>query len=132
MRLRAAGVLLGCVVTLVGCRPLYVPPIPASMQAEERVTLGKETTLSVEGQGFIVAIALARVPSAGWLSVQWFDPAGRQVAADSTWIAPGDEGLRRQLIAPPTVVPEPGRWWAIVSFDGGLLRQVFAVVMEEN
>lgn len=126
-RVRAARFALALLCawpSLTACRPLYLPPVPATIEAEERVELSTASRLRWDGGRLRLDLAFAAVPRSGWLAVQWYAPNGTEVAADSTWIEPSDTGRTRSLFAPPDVVETEGRWQVVVSFEGEVVRQV--------
>lgn len=126
MRLPRAGLLAALALygALVACAPLYLPPVPEGRSAEvpERLELSAELHRSAE-LGLELHLGFARIPEAGWLAVQWFSPAGREVASDALWLEPGDVGLE-PLLALPDQPLTPGLWRAVLSFGGTLVRQV--------
>lgn len=130
------AVLIAVVLTLGGCRPLYVPLVPDDAQAPPAaVRLTDVSHLSVVAGRPRLVVSLAIIgPDAGgteggWLAVQWFGPAGGQAASESVWVAgrTGDEPVTFDLPADVTVVP--GEWRAVVSMGGVLLRQFRADVV---
>lgn len=125
-RLRRALPLVAlAMVTLAvgGCRPLYLPPVPASEPVPAIARLGDASSLRIVGGTPVLHVVLAAVPQAGWLAVQWFAPNDTEAASDSVWVAPADVGQGRTLSLPPRVTPAPGEWRAVVSLRGRVLRQ---------
>lgn len=120
-----AALLSGLLLLLAGCTPLYLPPVPESMpRIESRLTL-RDARVEVDADGQVRAVWIPEgVDCAGWLDVQWFPPAGRAVASESVWLAPEHEGRRQALSLPDEVELRPGRWRAVLSFEGEVLRQL--------
>lgn len=108
---------------LAGCRPLYVPPVPAMLPSPEVAQLGDASALSVEKGSLVLHLVLTDVPEQGWIDVQWFAPDGSQAASDSTWVTPADVGEGRTLTMPARVTLSAGEWRAVASLRGQILRQ---------
>lgn len=110
---------------VVGCRPLFVPGVPERLPpfAEElRIAEARIVTL---GEHLDVVFVPERVPRAGWLAVQWFPPAGAEAASASTWLSPQRVGRTVRIRLPDDVAREPaGRWRAVLSFEGRIVRQL--------
>lgn len=120
------------VLSLSACTFTYIPPIPdrAPLEREARFGLRAPSGLEHINDELRLSVAVDEIPEAGWLAVQWFGPQNREVASDSLWLEPTDAGLARDLYLPEDVPLEPGRWRAVVSFGGRIVRQ-FAVTVEE-
>jgi len=107
------------------CRPLYLPPLPEMLPVlEEQTRLSGVRLREVFGtlQLSFVPVAL---PADGWLAVQWFPPAGPEVASQSVWLDAATLGRTVRLSWPSDVSREtPGRWRAVLSFAGRVVRQV--------
>lgn len=116
------ALLLSGASVMAGCTPLYLPPVPEPLEVAPRFDL--EAVALVEEGRPVLRIELLEVPAAGWLAVQWFSPANREAASESLWVEPGDEGRVLQASLPQDVEPVSGRWRAVVSRDGVLVRQV--------
>ncbi len=107
------------------CRPLYLPPVPAELPP-----FGEELRLAevrIERTAGVVRLAFVpeRVPDEGWAAVQWFPPAGGEVASASVWLDAGTIGRTVRVSFPPDVARDrPGRWRAVLSFDGRVVRQL--------
>jgi len=110
-------------VALAGCRPLYLPPVPAREPTPAVARLGDASALRLDGGRLVLHVVLAEIPRAGWLDVQWFAPNGSQAADDSVWVAPADVGQGRTLTLPPRVALSAGEWRAVTSLRGQVLRQ---------
>ncbi len=123
------------VLLLSACTPLYLPPVPERgvPPPAERLELagGSALTLREEG-GLELRLQLANVPEAGWLAVQWFSPAGQEVASDSVWLAPGDVGVNPSFLLPGGHEVTPGPWRAVLSFEGRLVQQFALEVSAEQ
>lgn len=124
----AAVAALGALSALAACTPLYLPPVPATVEAPEPVVVAGNSSLQLADDRLIATIYLAGTMEAGWLVFQWYGPSLRQVASDSVWVEPGAQDTRLVLAAPETVAIGDGRWRLVVSFDGVVLRQLEVVV----
>lgn len=123
------GLALGVVaLALPACRPLYLPPVPASRAAPAIAQLGDASALAVSGDALVLHVVLVAIPEAGWLDVQWFAPDGAEAASDSTWVVPADVGQGRTFRSPARVRVTAGEWRAVVSLRGRVLRQFRTVV----
>lgn len=118
-----AALLVLAIATLPGCRPLYVPPVPARVPVPQLPQLGDASSLRVENGTLVLHVVLDSVPEEAWLAVQWFAPDGTQVAADSVWVTPADVGEGRTLSLPRPHALTPGEWRAVASMRGRVLRQ---------
>jgi hypothetical protein len=116
---RLAPVLL---VMQVGCQPLYLPPVPEALELPERLEL--DATAFLRQGRPVLEVAVRCVPEEGWLAIQWYAPSNRQVASQSVWLAPSDEGRVEMLPVPSEVEPQPGRWRAILSWGELIVRQL--------
>jgi hypothetical protein len=134
IRRRRTLLLVGVLLTSSGgCRPLYLPPVPDSVNVTPMARLGSDSGLRVgpPGGALRLHLVLLAVPQAGWLAVQWFAPDGREAASDSVWVTPQDEGQGRTLGLPANAGPATaGEWRAVVSMDGVVLRQFRLAVPE--
>ncbi|MEX2541306.1 MAG: hypothetical protein WD314_05835 [Trueperaceae bacterium] len=106
----------------LGCQPLYLPPVPTPLEARERFEL--EGFAEVKGGRPSLDLAIRTVPSEGWLAIQWFSPANREVASESRWIEPADAGQRFRVTLPEDVELLPGRWRAVLSRGDEVVRQL--------
>ena len=122
-RTRLLPPLLGVLVALAACTPLYVPPVPARLPVHEVAQLGDGSSLRYAEGTLTLHVVLERIPEAGWLAVQWFAPDGTEAASDSVWVGPQDVGEGRTLRLPSRVTVGAGEWRAIVSLKGDVLRQ---------
>ena len=86
---------------LGACRPLYLPPVPATIEPTPRLGLDSSSRVIVRDARPAVEFLLEQVPEPGWLAFQWFDPGNVEVASDSLWVSVDDVGLRRVLSLPP-------------------------------
>jgi hypothetical protein len=105
-----------------GCRPLYLPPVPDPLVLPERFELDGSARV-VDGRPSLTLVPRT-VPGEGWLAIQWFAPDNREVASESRWLAPGDAGRSLRVVLPADVEAGPGRWRAIVSRGGVVVRQL--------
>jgi hypothetical protein len=112
-----------------GCRPLYLPPVPEPLVLAERFELDGSARV-VEGRPSLTLLPRT-VPDEGWLAIQWFAPNNREVASESRWLAPGDAGRSLMVVLPADVEAAPGRWRAIVSRGGVVVRQLSVMVPGE-
>jgi hypothetical protein len=124
-RLKVA--LLGGVMLLAGCTFSYLPPIPEGQPMPTRLELRSADGLIQSNGRLALEVTLANVPREGWLAVQWFNPQGREAASDAQWV--GAAPHRYRFVLPDEVALTPGRWRAVVSFEGEVLRQ-FSVDVE--
>ncbi len=109
------------VSVLVGCAPLYLPPVPEAPPFEVVTRVATtDAKLGDDGRPQL-DLELADVTEAGWLAVQWLAPSGREAASSSVWVEPGGPSVRLSL--PPDVETTAGEWRAVVSLHGKLLRQ---------
>ena len=110
---------------IVGCRPLFVPGVPERLPPFADELRLAEVRIVRLGERLDVAFVPERVPQAGWLAVQWFPPAGAEVASASAWLTSEREGHTVRIRFPDDVAREPdGRWRAVLSFDGRVVRQL--------
>jgi hypothetical protein len=112
-----------------GCRPLYLPPVPDPLVLPERFELDGSARV-VEGRPSLTLVPRT-VPDEGWLAIQWFAPDNREVASESRWIVPEDAGRSLRVVLPADVEATPGRWRAIVSRGGVVVRQLSVEVPAE-
>jgi hypothetical protein len=107
------------------CRPLYLPPVPATLPPFEDELRLDEVRIERGAGAVRLAFVPVRVPGEGWAAVQWFPPAGAEVASASVWLDAGTIG-RTVRVAFPSDVPRDraGRWRAVLSFDGRVVRQL--------
>lgn len=126
-RLRGGAARLLLAVTLVaaGCTPLYVPPVPAQLPALEPRTRIAAARVDRLGGVPTVAFTPREVPEEGWLQVQWYPPAGDEVASASVWLDASSVDRVVRIPFPEDVSRDRGGVWrAVLSFDGRILRQV--------
>lgn len=132
-RVRVAGlrprrgllVVLAAVATVPACTPLYLPPVPSELPAlEPRLRLEDVRVDRLGGTPAVVFVP-KEVPAPGWAAVQWYPPTGGEAASASVWL---DEDRVDHVVRVP--FPEDvdredgGRWRAVLSFDGRVLRQL--------
>lgn len=126
-RLGLRGALVGVALAwlAVGCTPLYLPPVPSELPViEARLRLDD---VRVDRLGGVPAVAFvpAEVPEPGWIAVQWFPPSGGEVGSGSVWLDAGRVGRVLRLPFPDDVPRErDGRWRALLSFEGEIVRQL--------
>lgn len=106
------------------CAPLYLPPVPRDLPPLESELRLSDARVDATEAAVEVSWIPQEVEAAGWLDVQWFPPAGGAVASESVWLSPEEEGARQALRLPPEVSRRAGRWRAILSFEGRVLRQL--------
>ena len=134
IRRRAAWLVAvaGLAVT-TACAPLYWPLVPtgtergiAAPDVDAVEILDGE--LRADPGGLRLAFTVTAPPDAGYLAVQWFDPAFAEAAAQSVWIEAAPAVQRIEVDAPAPVGATAGRWRAVVSDADGVLRQFDVVV----
>lgn len=114
--------LVGLVMT--GCVPLFLPPVPSSLPEIEPKLLVRDVRVVREDGVPVVAFTLRSLPAEGWMAVQWFPPAGGEVASASVWLAPEDVGREIRAGFPRDVDrAQEGRWRVVLSWDGVFVRQ---------
>jgi hypothetical protein len=107
------------------CRPLYLPPVPATLPPFEDELRLAEVRIERTGGTVRLAFVPERVPDEGWAAVQWFPPAGGEVASASVWLDAGTIGRTVRVAFPPDVARDrAGRWRAVLSFGGRVVRQL--------
>lgn len=120
--------LLAVVVLALGvaaCRPLYLPVVPETLPPFAEELRLSEVRIVRLGDRLDVALVPERVPRPGWLAVQWFPPAGAELASASAWLTPEREGRTLRIAFPSDVERDSsGRWRAVLSFDGTIVRQL--------
>ena len=125
------AVYAGVLLVLVGCTPLYVPPVPpASPDLAEPVRIGRNSTLAVSGDDLVAVLEVASLSESGWLTLQWFDPGLTEVASDSVWLEATSDTTFLRIGLPESVSVRPGRWRLVVAYRGAVIRQLDAVVPE--
>jgi hypothetical protein len=125
---RLTVALLGGVMLLAGCTFSYLPPIPDGQPMPTRLELRSADGLVQADGRLALEVTLVNLSREGWLAVQWFSPRGREVASDAQWVGAAPPH-RYRFVLPDEVALTPGRWRAVVSFEGEVLRQ-FSVDME--
>ncbi|MDX1815085.1 MAG: hypothetical protein R3239_03915, partial [Thermodesulfobacteriota bacterium] len=60
------------------CQPLYVPLVPKRLPVTPVFQVADASALTLVAGIPTLHLVLQRVPSAGWLAVQWFAPDGRE------------------------------------------------------
>lgn len=122
---RVLAVLLASVGLLGGCTPLFVPPVPAELpEIPPRLRIADARLERVEARP-VLRFTVREVPRDGWLAVQWFPPAGFEVASASVWLDAGDAGRAVALAVPDDVgTLREGRWRVVVSWEGRYVRQL--------
>lgn len=108
--------------SLAGCRPLYLPPVPQPLELDPRLEVTARPELE-DGRPLTV-VTPGLVPEEGWLAIQWFSPGNREVASASVWLDSPYGGGDLLLALPQDVEVTPGRWRAVLSFEGILVRQL--------
>lgn len=116
---------LAAAATVPACTPLYLPPVPSELPAiEARLRV---VDVRVDRLGGIPALVFvpAEVPTPGWAAVQWYPPTGGEVASASVWLDDDRVGHVVRVAFPGDVEREDeGRWRAVLSFGGRVLRQL--------
>ena len=113
------------VLVLSSCTPLYVPPVPGDLPPIHRQTRIADARVDRLGGTPAVVFEPREVAEEGWLAVQWFPPAGDAVASASVWLDAASIGHAVRVPFPEDVPRErEGRWRAVLSADGRVLRQV--------
>lgn len=126
-RLLAAAVCCAA-LGVAGCAPLYLPPVLEAREVEGPALVTGDSRLALEGETLVATLYVEGVDEAGWLALQWYDPALREVASDSVWLDPATQVEPLRVAAPPTLALRDGRWRVVVSFEGLVLRQLDALV----
>ena len=122
MRQRPHLLVIAALLPLCSCTPLYIPPVPAPLELPERHEIDAAAQLDAGRPR--LRIELLNVIEPVWLAVQWFSPANVEAASESVWVTPADEGSSFSLRLPDDVEADAGRWRALISADGRVLRQV--------
>ncbi len=124
-RARRGGLALALAVALAACTPLYLPPVPEPMPTlEPRLRLDEIRIDRLAGAPAL-AFVPREVPEPGWAAVQWFPPSGAEVASASVWLDGERVGYVVRLAFPDDVARErAGRWRAVLSFGGRIVRQL--------
>jgi hypothetical protein len=122
----ALAALLLLTIAPLGCTPLYLPPVPSELPPIEPRLRLREVRIDRLAAGRPSLVLVPReVPRPGWLAVQWYPPVGASVAEGSVWLDARRVDRVVRLPFPDDVPRErPGRWRAVLTFDGGVLRQV--------
>lgn len=108
-----------------GCRPLFVPAVPADLPPFPNELRLSEIRLAADGDRVEVAFVADAVPAPTWVSVQWFPPAGRAVASASVRLTEASVGRDLRMGFPDDVArARAGVWRAVLSADGRILRQL--------
>jgi hypothetical protein len=110
----------------LGCTPLFLPPVPAELPPiEPRLRLREVRVDRPDGGRPSLALVPREVPDPGWLAVQWYPPSGAAVAEGSVWLDADQVDRVVRLAFPEDVARQrAGRWRAVLTFDGAVLRQV--------
>jgi hypothetical protein len=119
---RLTVALLGGVMLLAGCTFSYLPPIPEGQAMPTRLELRSADGLIQADGRLALEVTLVNLSREGWLAVQWFSPQNREVASEAQWVS-ATPPHRHRFVLPEEVALTPGRWRAVVSFEGELLRQ---------
>lgn len=110
---------------LVGCQPLYVPLVPEALPPFPDELRLREARILRAGERRVVLVVPERIPEPGWLAVQWFPPAGGEIASASRWLTSHDIDRTVWIDLPEDVALDRiGRWRAVLSFDGRIVRQL--------
>lgn len=117
--------LLAVTVALAACRPLYLPLIPDPPPYESGVRVASFQAEPDSTGRPRLELSLTDLKEAGWLAVQWLAPSGREMASESSWVEPVEEGVTplTVFVLPDDISLTPGEWRAVVSINGQLLRQ---------
>lgn len=122
---RRAWLTLLVPILLAGCVPLFLPPVPAELPVIEPKLLLRDVQVVREADLPVVTFTLRSLPEEGWLALQWFPPAGDEVASASLWLATEDVGSERRAEFPADVERvQSGRWRVVMSWDGAFVRQL--------
>jgi hypothetical protein len=110
----------------VACTPLYLPPVPERLPPLEARLRLRDVRIDHVDQGNPSLVLVPReVPTPGWMAVSWYPPTGAAVAENSVWLDADRVGHAIRVPFPDHVSREPaGRWRAVLTFDGRVLRQV--------
>lgn len=112
-------------IALCACTPLYLPPVPAELPPLEPRTRIADARIDRTGGSPTVVFRPREVSEEGWLAVQWFGPAGGAVASASVWLDASSVDRAVRVRFPGDVARDrAGRWRAVLSMDGRVLRQV--------
>lgn len=134
--MRLVGLAIAMVLVLPACTPLFWPPVPQdALVAEPSWRLAGDARLSLlpgaDGRPVLrAAVRLLEQPRPGWLSVQWFGPAGGERASEARWLSEEDVGRFSSWLLPADVQVVPGPWRVLFSADGHPLRQLDLLVPE--
>lgn len=116
---------LVALAALPACTPLYLPPVPQQLPTLEPRLRLREVRVDRLGGVPALAFVAAEVPRPGWAAVQWFPPAGPQVASASVWLDEDAVGRVTRVPFPDDVARgRPGRWRAVLSFGDRIVRQL--------
>lgn len=108
--------------SLSACTLGYVPLVPQRHELEPQLDLSRSPGLEPVGGRLYLTLSLTTIPDEDWLMVQWF-LGNREMASESRWVAPEDEGERLVMPLPDDIELQAGRWRAMVSFQGRVARQ---------
>jgi len=110
----------------VACTPLYLPPVPDRLPPlEERLRLRDVRIDRLDQDRPALVLVPREVPTPGWMAVLWYPPTGAAVAEDSVWLDEDRVGHAVRVPFPDHVARDrSGRWRAVLTFDGRVLRQV--------
>ncbi len=122
-------IFLVCALLLLGgCTFTYIPPLREARAPEPRLSILDQSALKQSETSLELNLRLATVPEADWLTVQWFDPANDEVAAESVWIGPAPKPQAVAVSLPARTALKDGLWRAVVSYQGELARQFSVTV----
>jgi hypothetical protein len=124
-RLLVALAAVAVAATVPACTPLYLPPVPSELPAvEPRLRLDDVRIDRLGGPPAVVFVP-REVPAPGWAAVQWYPPTGGEVASASVWLGEDRVDHVVRVTFPGDVErAADGRWRAVLSFDGRVLRQL--------
>ncbi len=113
-------------VAVIGCRPLYLPPVPDSPTQPRHTRLDSSSALELVSGRPVLTLVIAELvgqQGGGWLNVQWFGPRNVEEASDSTWVTGEEVGTTLEFELPADVEVAHGEWRVVVSYGGMLIRQ---------
>lgn len=124
-RLLAALAAVAVAASVAACTPLYLPPVPSELPALESRLRLENVRIDRLGGTPAVLFVPREVPAPGWAAVQWYPPTGGEVASASVWLSEDRVDHVVRVAFPGDVDRDAdGRWRAVLSFGGRVLRQL--------